>query len=214
MGNPWLNIPAADYEAHMGCPDVDQLSFLGSTFKKAMENNDCDKVAILGCATGNGIEYINKASTRKVTVVDINPEYLEILRQRYEQSIPGLEIVEADLELCSIGDQEYSLAFAGLIFEYLNPRILLAKTAKWLSKNGVLVAVLQLPAKHLNKISATPNASLRQLDSIMKLISPRDFKKMAGDVGLREIEARTVMLKSGKSFYVGSFTNLKAGLLQ
>ena len=48
MGNPWLHIPAADYEAHMDSPNVAQLSFLGSTFKEALEHHECITVANWG----------------------------------------------------------------------------------------------------------------------------------------------------------------------
>jgi hypothetical protein len=58
MINPRLNIPASDYEGHMSSPDVGQLSFLAKTFKESMENHDCRTVVLLGCATGNGLEYI------------------------------------------------------------------------------------------------------------------------------------------------------------
>ena len=137
----------------MGSPNVDQLSFLGSTFKKALENYDCDTVALLGGATGNGLEHVNPDVTRRITAIDINPEYLAILRQGYEGTVPGLEIVEADLETCAIGDPAYSLIFAGLVFEYLEPRKLLSQIAGWLQAGGVMVVVLQLPAKHENMIS-------------------------------------------------------------
>jgi SAM-dependent methyltransferase len=206
LKNLWLKIPALDYEAHMGNPSVDQLSFLSTTFKEALEQHDCATVALLGCTTGNGLEYINKDAVRRVTVLDFNPEYLEILRQRYEGSIPGLEIIEADLETYTIENQAYSLIFAGLIFEYLEPGILLPKIASWLRSGGVMVSVLQLPAKHLKKVSETSYESLKSLDSIMKLISPHDFRSMANEAGLQEREAKTVTLESGKPFYIGTYT--------
>jgi SAM-dependent methyltransferase len=211
MGNPWLHIPAVDYEGHMGSPDVDQLSFLGRTFKQSLENYDCDTVALLGCATGNGLEYINTAATRKVTAIDINSEYLEILRQRFEKSVPGLETVDADLETAAIGNQVYSLVFAGLIFEYLDPRKVLPSIAGSLRPGRVLVAVLQLPAVHLNKITETPYASIKKLESIMRLISPQDFKLIASEAGLKETEGERVTLESGKSFYIGTYTKCNLG---
>jgi ubiquinone/menaquinone biosynthesis C-methylase UbiE len=189
----------------MGSPDVDQLSFLSSAFREALELYDCETVALLGCATGNGLEHINKAATQKVTAIDINSEYLEILRQRYEKSVLGLEILRADLEICPIGNQEYSLVFAGLVFEYLKPRKVLRHISGGLRPGGVMVGVLQLPAVHLNKITETPYTSIKKLKPIMKLISPEDFKLMANEGGLNEIEGKRVILKSGKPFYVGTY---------
>ena len=206
MINPWLQIPASDYEGHMSSPKVAQQSFLAQTFKELLERHDSSTIALLGCATGNGLEFVDKDATRRVTVVDINPEYLKILRQRYEGILPGLEVVESDLETCTIEKQAYSLVFAGLIFEYLDPKKVLPKISEGLCPGGVTVAVLQLPAVHLNKITETPYASIKKLESIMKLISPQDFKLMASEGGLKEIEGKRVTLKSGKPFYVGTYS--------
>ena len=74
MVNPWLTITAADYEGHMASPNVDQLSLLANTFKEALEQHNCDTVALLGCATGNGLEHVKRECTHRVTAVDINPE--------------------------------------------------------------------------------------------------------------------------------------------
>ena len=114
--------------------------------------------------------------------------------------------MEADLRICMLEKQAYSLIFAGLIFEYLDPLILLSRIADWLRSDGVMVAVLQLPVEHLKKITDTPYVSLKKLDSIMKFFSPHDFKSMAADTGLQERESKTVTFKSGKSFYLATYT--------
>ena len=151
----------------MSCPNVAQQQFLAQVFKEALEKHDSRTIALLGCSTGNGLEYINKKVTRSVTAIDINPEYLEILRQRYGGRVPGLEIMETDLETCNIENRAYSLIFAGLVFEYLEPRKLLPRIVNWLRSDGVLVSILQLPAKHLKRVSETRYTSLNQLNSIM-----------------------------------------------
>ena len=208
MTNPWLRIPASDYENHMSSPNVAQQSFLAQIFKESMDNHDSSSIALLGCTTGNGLEYLNNSATKRVTVIDINPEYLEILRHRYEERVSGLEVVEADLETCMIENQSYSLIFAGLIFEYLEPRALLTKISSWMHPGGVMVSILQLPAQHLSQVSETPYTSLKTLKSKMKLVSPQQFKSMANDAGLREIDAKTVTLESGKPFYIGTYARV------
>jgi SAM-dependent methyltransferase len=204
MVNPWLNIPAADYEGHMDSPNVDQLSFLASTFKETLVHHDCDTVALLGCATGNGLEHVKREFTHRVTAVDINPEYLEVLRQRYGNSVPGLEVVQDDLESCELEKQAYSLIFTGLVFEYLEPLALLQKIARWLQVDGILVTVLQLPAEGTS-VTETPYTSLKSLNSIMSLIDPKQFKIIAADVGLIAIEEKFITLETGKSFYIGTY---------
>lgn len=208
MKNPWLEIPAADYEAHMSSPNVDQFAFLGMKFKDVLGRHDCSAVALLGCATGNGLEYIDRYATGKVTAIDINPEYLGIVRQRFEKSLSGLEIMEADLETCELEKRAYSLIFAGLIFEYLDPRKLLTGISGWLRKKGVMVAVLQLPSQNAKKVTNTSFVSLKKLESVMHLVSPQAFRAMARYAGLQELEAETVIPVTGKPFYVGTYIKM------
>lgn len=205
MKNPWLNIPASDYEGHMGLPEVNQLSFLRDVFKDSLSKYNNSSIAYLGCATGSGLEYIDKEKTNTLTAIDINPEYLYILRNRYQENIPNLATIDADLNDFQGTGQHYSLIFAGLLFEYLPAAPLLNKISNWLEKAGVLVAILQLQNKHTKKVSETPYSSLKQLAPIMNLLSDQDFKLIAKESGLKEIEGCRVTLESGKTFYVGEY---------
>jgi len=45
MTNPWLQIPASDYEGHMGSPEVAQLTLLAQTFKEALNKYDSKSMA-------------------------------------------------------------------------------------------------------------------------------------------------------------------------
>ena len=208
MTNPWLNIPASDYEGHMRAPNVAQTSLLAEIFKESLSNYNCNSIALLGCTTGNGLEYIDNSITKNLTVIDINPEYLKILVKRYGKQIPNLNVVEANLEEYENGNQIYSLIFAGLIFEYLNPRILLTKITKWLKTGGVMVSILQLPEQNIKKVSKTPYTSLKKLNSIMRLISAHEFLDIVNESGLREIKGKRITLKTGKSFYVGTYEKI------
>jgi len=105
--------------------------------------------------------------------------------------------------------QAYTLIFAGLIFEYIDPGTLLSNIVRGLRPGGVMISILQMPTEHSKKISETPHKSLRKLRSIMKLISPGSFKLMANNAGLQEIEETTIRLQSGKPFYIGAYA-LKA----
>ncbi len=208
MKNPWLNIPASDYEGHMGLPEINQLSFLGDVFRTSLNKYDNSSIAYLGCATGNGLEYISNEKTYKLTAIDINPEYLEILKERYQTVISGLETIEANLDNFQGSGYQYSLIFAGLLFEYLSPKPLLKKIYTLLKKTGVMVVVLQLENTQIKKISTTPYSSLKQLDGIMNLISIPDFKLMAKEEKLEEFEGEIVTLESGKTFYIGAYKKI------
>ena len=55
--NPWLSIPLADYEGHMGA--VKQLDALSALFARALEVCAPESVAVLGIAGGNGLESLD-----------------------------------------------------------------------------------------------------------------------------------------------------------
>ena len=57
--NPWLEIKAEDYEGHMALPEVDQSAPLGRIFGEALIRSAAKKIALLGSATGNGIEAVD-----------------------------------------------------------------------------------------------------------------------------------------------------------
>ena len=66
MSDPWLSIPLADYEGHMGADNVQQLSALSGLFKRALDVCLPDSVAILGIAGGNGLEHANPATIKRI----------------------------------------------------------------------------------------------------------------------------------------------------
>jgi SAM-dependent methyltransferase len=212
--NPWLQIPASDYEGHMGLPEVDQSVFLDSEFRTSLADYDSRSVLYLGCATGNGLVHISNEKTQRLTAVDIHPEYLQILRDRHQHSIPCLQTVQADLNDYQGDGQRYSLIFAGLIFEYLDPQPLLGKIFSWLEKSGVMAVVLQLQDPNRHKVSNTPFSSLKLLDPIMNLVSEEDFNAMVVKNGLREVTGKQVTLSSGKRFYVGTYARFSAPIGQ
>ncbi len=90
MINPWLRIPASDYEAHMALPEVAQAQSLSSLMALALTEYTPMSLAVIGCTTGNGFEYINTALTRRVVGIDINSDYLKILETQFDGRIPGL----------------------------------------------------------------------------------------------------------------------------
>lgn len=97
MINPWLYIPASDYDAHMALPEVAQAQALSSLMAAALAEYAPSSLAVIGCATGNGFEHINTAHTPRVVGIDINPDYLKILGVRFGGRIPRLELIEADI---------------------------------------------------------------------------------------------------------------------
>lgn len=203
MKNPWLEIPAEDYEGHMGNKNVDQLIPLRRIFSKALKDYSPERIAILGCATGNGIEEIDFETVQKVFAIDINPKYLKILRERNQQNLSKIETIECDLDHCEISLEKIDFIYASLIFEYVNIKKVLKNISKWIKEEGVLLCVLQLPCETVPEVTPSPFRSLEKLSPIMKLVDKNDFINEAHLNNLQLILERTHALKSGKQFWEG-----------
>ena len=205
MTNPWLQIPASDYEAHMTLPEVAQAQAINELFASALKEYAPASLAVLGCTTGNGFEHIDSLQTRRVVGIDINPEYLTILKSRFEAKIPCLETVEADFSEPGFRLEQVSMVFAALVFEYVNVRDALQSIERCMAAGATLVAVLQLPSGKSAPVTATRYRSLELLAPLMRLVSPVEFSDITADVGLRELKKDTVPLNMGKAFFVGYY---------
>ncbi len=199
--NPWLSIPAGDYEAHMGSPAVQQLQYLDSVFADLIARYlPCD-LAVLGCATGNGFDRI-PSDTRTVIGLDINPEYLKIARARHAEHLPGLQLICADFAGYTPEPRSMDLIYAGLFLEYVDAALVTAQAAVWLRPGGILAVVLQLPSFGANPVTETPYASLRRLEQAMKLVDPDEVRRLAARNGFAELCTRVDTLPTGKQFCV------------
>jgi len=202
--NPWLTIPAADYEGHMGSPEVGQLAFLSEVFRDALNAYQPRRLLVVGCATGNGFEHIDRDSCEGVVAVDINPEYLSVLKTRFPDA--AIQTRCEDVAKCEFDTASFDLIHCALIFEYVDPSSVVGKLARWLRPGGVLVVVLQLPHDNAAAVSATPYSSLRRLEPIMRLVDPAKLERLAREVRLSELQRETRTLVSGKRFYVAVFS--------
>lgn len=201
--NPWLEIPATDYEGHM--EHVGQLQLLNRLFHEALADIEAKAIAVLGCTTGNGFEHIDFSHTAKVVGIDINPDYLELARQRYSAYAGQIEWRCADLHTDNIGEQEFDLIHGSLIFEYVNLDVVLPKIHMALRPTGLLSVVLQLPTQTLPAVSATPYTSLEKLSPIMRLLTPREFRVLAIKHRFVEVKEQSITLPGGKTFFVARY---------
>lgn len=203
--NPWLTIPAADYEAHMSNPAVGQLQFLSGVIGQHLDQFDPESVAVVGCATGNGFEHIDPARVKRIVGIDINPRFLEIVRRRFARTLPGLELVCTDVSNCRLEPQSLDFVHCGLILEYVDPKTVFHKAAGWLRHGGILAVVLQLPSEGKPNVTQTEYTSLKRLEPIMKLVDPRQVETLAERHHFGLVRGETRALESGKEFYVGVF---------
>jgi hypothetical protein len=205
--NPWLSISAADYEGHMGPGGADQLAPLAAIFGEVYAATRPSSLALLGCATGNGLDAVDSTMTRRIVGVDVNAEYLAIARQRHLGLGEALDLRCADLLTCQLDGATFALIHAALIFEHVPPSALVARIAGWLSPAGICSVVLQLPGgdRPAPDVSPTGFSSLRALSRSMRLVAAEELRRAFAPHGLVENRAWEVPLRGGKAFHVGLF---------
>ena len=101
----------------MGSVEVQQLGVLSDPFAEAIGCCRPFSIAVLGIAGGNGLDHIDSAITARVVGLDLNPLYLEAVRQRYSH-LPGLDLHCVDLSERHVELEPAQLVHAALIFEH------------------------------------------------------------------------------------------------
>ena len=209
--NPWLRVSAADYEGHMGHPSVSQLGFLSEQFRLQLEATGARRIAVLGCATGNGFDAVDPARVERLLGVDINPEYLALAEARHRSRFGArLALRCANLDdpqaaVAALAPGGYALINAALLFEYLDPARLLPVIAGALEPGGVLAVVLQLPSPTLPAVSATPFTGVRVLEPFLALRETAALEAEAAAAGLILCAHGETALPSGKRFALRSW---------
>jgi spermidine synthase len=156
-------------------------------------------------AGGNGLERILNTSIQRVVGIDINPDYIERTRIRFQNLLPRLELYVGDVQTGEFVFEPVELIFAGLFFEYVKVEIVLNRVHSMLSPDGILVVVLQLPSA-LPEVTPSPYTSLGALSSVMHLVPPRRLVQLADKSGFHLLEANTAGTMSEKKFKVQTFS--------
>lgn len=202
--NPWLRIPEADYIGHMSSPAVGQRQVLNRLLGEVVRDTSPRSVLIVGCSTGNGLEHLDPAVTRKVTCVDINPTYLRSLTERFDRADIECEVTCQDLRAYApVGS--FDLIHAALVLEYLPWQRVLPQLAMALSAHGTLSVVVQLPSHSTPAVTPTPFASLLTLETLFRFVNPDELVAHATDIGLALRTRVTEPLPSAKAFEVVRF---------
>ena len=205
MTNPWLHIPLADYEGHMALPHVAQASLLADLFGALLREHQPESVAVLGCAGGNGLERIDPAATGRVVGVDINPAYVEATRERHQGRFARLEAICCDLERRRNHYEPVALAWAALLFEYVDPFAAMNRIAPLVAPAGVLATVVQEPDGTIPAVTPSAYASLEALSPVLRHVAPARLASLAAGHGLYEMRRQRVTAAGGKCFVLQVF---------
>jgi SAM-dependent methyltransferase len=201
ISNPWLGIPVEDYLGHMGSPEVDQLSVLDRLARLALATFRPRDVLVLGCATGNGLEHVDPKVTRRVTGVDINPQYLREIRRRFPDPRFKLVLQCQDVMAQTFPPDAYHLVHCALLLEYVDWPRLLSKLVGTIRIGGALSVVLQLPSS-APAVTETRFKSLRRLEALFHFVDPASLILHARSLGLEVVLQWTEPLPQGKAFAV------------
>jgi trans-aconitate methyltransferase len=203
--NPWLDIPLADYEAHMALPAIGQSRLIADELDNLIGTYSPRSVAIIGCAGGNGFDRLVGAGVARVVGVDINPDYIGEARRRYAASIPGLELHLADIQSSAPLFEPADLIYIALVLEYVDLPRTLGALRRHCKPGGALAALSQLPHETMTEVSPSPYASLESLAPGMRLVSAEELQQLAKQVGFSPRRSRVVLSSGGKSFRVDEF---------
>ena len=203
--NPWLDIPLADYEAHMALPTVGQSQLIADELAALVRRHSPTSVAVVGCAGGNGFDRLSGTSVTRVVGVDINPAYIEQARQRHAARIPGLELYAADLESAGVLFEPVDLVYVALVLEYVDTGRAMHTLLRYCKSGSVLAVLSQLPHEQMAHVSPSPYTSLQRLEPRMRLVVPEVLQEHARQAGFAPGRSRTVAATGGKNFSVLEF---------
>ena len=212
MTNPWLSIPLGDYEGHMNHPSVRQLRALSDLFKHVVEQAKPRSVAVLGVAGGNGLEHLATTAVARVVAIDINMEYLEATRRRFNQSnhSAALELHCADLTIDQIRIAPVDLVHAALVFEHAGTENALENAVSLVGRHGRLSIVLQLPSAEQAPVTPTTFESIQALRDHFAFVDRDTLSASLEDRGFVPETEVTRRLPGNKTFWLGVFLRSSA----
>jgi hypothetical protein len=177
----------------------------GLLFAEAIGRCRPFSIAVLGIAGGNGLDHIDSSITPRVVGLDLNPLYLEAVRQRYSH-LPGLELYCVDLSEQHVELEPVQLVHAALVFEHAGVDCCLENATSMILPGGNLSVVLQLPTESGQTVGASQFSSIQNLESHFSLISPAWLCESLAGRGFRLIHQTTRTLPAGKGFWTGIFS--------
>lgn len=201
MNNPWLDVDLTDYVNHMSSPEIGQYQMINDSFKTILGKLEPARIFVPGCTIGNGFEYINWDKVKKVTALDVNPDFLKVLREKFHGR-QKLEIIEGDFGAFSTQDRRYDLIFSALFFEYVDVKQTLIKFHQMMDITSVLFSIVQLPGEGQSKVSQSKFKSLEKLGPYISLSTAGEFTEELSSAGFRIKSSSTQTLANGKSFFI------------
>ncbi|MBZ9623799.1 class I SAM-dependent methyltransferase [Clostridium sp. FP2] len=200
MSNPWQLIDFATYENHMSSDEVYQLQTLNEITKEQLQDNQRTFVGVLGVAGGNGLNNIDILKTQKVYAVDINKNYLDICKQRYQYLGNTLEILCGDLTDADVILPYTNLLICNLIIEYIGEKEFISI----IDRNKINIDVVSCVIQKNNDNSFVSNSDLNShfqpILSIHHNIDENRLNYLFSTIEFTCIKNKKYKLPNGKEF--------------
>ena len=200
MKNPWEKIDLEVYEKHMSHDNVYQLQKLNEIMKEQFQDNKHENVGVLGVAGGNGLNNIDISNVRKVFAIDVNREYLNVCRERYDYMGEILETICRD-----INDKEFSfpktdLIVCNLIIEYIGEEQFVAIVERNKENIKLISCVIQDNEKNSFVSDSEYSSHFTPIASINHDINDNKLKNLFAKIGFNCVKTKNYNLPNNKSF--------------
>lgn len=188
---------------------VRQQGVLSDLFAEALMVRRPGSVAVLGVAGGNGLERLERRLTRRIVGIDIQPEYLEAVRNRFAD-LEGLELHCVDLTRAKLAAKPVDLVHTALLLEHIaaDANALdrsLDNAIALIAPEGALSVVLQLPGSKEEEVGSSGGASIQRLKERFTLIAPKRLLELLRARGLEPVWETQRQQPNGKGFWLGIF---------
>lgn len=208
MENPWGKIDLEVYEKHMSHDNVYQLQKLNEIMKEQFQDNKHEYIGVLGVSGGNGLNNIDISKVKKVFAIDVNKEYLNVCRERYDYMGEILVTICRD-----INDKEFcfpktDLLVCNLIIEYIGEEQFVAIVDRNKENIKLISCVIQENEKNSFVSDSEYSSHFTPITSINHDINYNKLKNLFSKIGFNCIKTKTYNLPNNKSFIRMDFKKL------
>lgn len=143
-----INAKIEKYILPTGKLDIERLKILNDIYGKYSRNTfdkvdlrQGQRVAIFGCGTGEGIDYIHQkiGNQGQILCIDLSPDQIEIAKENLaEKSIYNVEYKVGDIQDIK-GNESYDLAYCRFVLIHIgNPRKAIANMLSFVKPGGYI----------------------------------------------------------------------------
>jgi len=198
MSNPWNDIALSDYENHMSLDSVQQLQAMNSIMRDQFEAYPVDTAMVLGVAGGNGLEHVRRDKYKTVYGVDINSDYLKVVKERYSNLDGVLECLQTDLinEYDKLPDSQ--LVIANLLVEYIGYEAFMKAMMR--VRPLYISCVIQINIDEHQWVSDSPYLhAFDRLDEVHCQMEDNELTSVLESIGYKKILSESNPLPNGKA---------------